>query len=405
MNSRQAVIVPRSSRRASWFPPAIAREPLTHAGARTSIGPLFFGTTPPSPVLGFGAWAIGGGGWGEPESESERLAAIQMARERGVSFFDTAPTYGDGTSERLLGQALKPYRDRVSIATKIGPRDDPRRSLEDSLRRLDTDFVDVIQLHEALERWEWQLETLHTLVVEGKARAIGLCNATAPQLRRALEIAPVKSFQAAYNLFDRDIEQRELPLCRERGLAVLAYRPLAAGLLAGKYDAPPAFSPGDHRARIYWFKGAEFERRRSVIEQLRPLAVAVGGGVTIAALALRWLLSREGVTVVLAGARNRQQVEENLAALVGRLPADLVATIDALVADVFRLPRAGASALQQAESWGARERFIVERLDGTRSAEAIAAEWTDRGEAPMVAAQVKVFADQMLERGLLQEVQ
>jgi aryl-alcohol dehydrogenase-like predicted oxidoreductase len=371
---------------------------LTHAGARTSIGPLFFGITPPA--LGFGAWAVGGGGWGESESETERLAAIQMARERGVSFFDTAPNYGDGASERLLGQALKPYRDRVCIATKIGPRDDPRRSLEDSLRRLDTDYVDVIQLHEVLERWEWQLETLHTLVVEGKARVLGLCNATAPQLRRALEIAPVQSFQAAYNLFDRDIEQRELPLCRERGLAVLVYRPLAAGLLAGKYDAPPTFSPGDHRAGIYWFKGAEFERRRSVIEHLRPLATVAG--ISIAALALRWLLSREGVTVVLAGARNRRQVEENLAAQTGPLAADLVTTIDALVANTFRLPRAGASALRQAESWGARERFIVERLDGSRSAEAIAAEWTDRAETPMVAAQVKVFADQMLERGLLQ---
>lgn len=373
-----------------------------HVGARTSVGPPFLGATTPPPVLGFGAWAVGGGGWGEPESEAERLAAIQLARERGVSFFDTAPTYGDGASERLLGQALKPYRDRVSIATKVGPRDDPRRSLEDSLRRLDSDYVDVIQLHEALERWEWRLETLHTLQVEGKARAIGLCNATTPQLRRALEIAPVQSFQAAYNLFDRDIEERELPLCRERGLAILAYRPLAAGLLAGKYDAPPTFSSRDHRARIYWFKGAEFERRRSVIEHLRPLAAAAGGGLSIAALALRWLLSREGVTVVLAGARNRRQVEENLAAQAGPLPAALVATIDALVANAFRLPQAGAAALQQAESWGVRERFIVERLDGTRSAEAIAAEWTDRGETPMVAAQVKVFVDQMTERGLLQ---
>lgn len=371
-----------------------------HVGARTSVGPLFLGGTTALPVLGFGAWAVGGAGWGEPDSEAERLAGIQMARERGVSFFDTAPTYGDGASERLLGQALKPYRDRVSIATKVGPRDDPRRSLEDSLRRLDSDYVDVIQLHEALERWEWQLETLHTLQVEGKARAIGLCNATSPQLRRALEIAPVQSFQAAYNLCDRDIEQRELPLCRERGLAVLAYRPLAAGLLAGKYEAPPTFSSGDHRARIYWFKGAEFERRQSVIERLRPLAVAAG--LSIAALALRWLLSREGVTVVLAGARNRRQVEENLAAQAGPLPAALVATIDALVANAFRLPQAGASALRQAESWGSRERFIVERLDGTRSAEAIAAEWTDRGETPMVAAQVKVFVDQMTERGLLQ---
>jgi len=369
-----------------------------HAGARTSFGPLSFGAT--IPVLGFGAWAVGGSGWGPTEDEAERLAAIQLAHERGVRFFDTAPTYGDGASERLLGRALKPHRDQITFATKVGPRDDPRRSLEDSLRRLDSDYVDLIQLHETLERWEWQLETLHTLQMEGKARAVGICNATGLQLRRALEIAPVVSFQAAYNVFDRDIEARELPLCRERGLAVLAYRPLAAGLLTGKYASPPNFPTGDHRAKIYWFKGAEFERRRAVVERVRPIAAAAQ--LAIPTVALRWLLAREGVTVVLVGARNRHQVEENLAAQVGALPEPMVAAVDALVAQAFRLPRATAKTVAQAEAWGPRERFIVDRLDGTRTAEAIAAEWTDRGETPMVAAQVKVFVDQMSERGLLQ---
>jgi aryl-alcohol dehydrogenase-like predicted oxidoreductase len=369
-----------------------------HAGARMTFGPPFVGVT--APVLGFGTWAVGGGAWGETESEAERLAAIQLARERGVSFFDTAPSYGEGESERLLGRALKAHRDQVVIATKVGPRDDPRRSLEDSLRRLDSDHVDLVQLHEALDRWEWQLETLHTLQREDKTRAVGLCNATHLQLRRALEIAPVASFQAAYNLFDRDVEQRDLPLCRDRSLAFLAYRPLAAGLLTGKYASPPTFPPGDHRAKIYWFKGREFDRRTAVIERLRPLAD--GAGLSLSSLALRWLLARAGVTVVLAGARNRRQVEENLAAQAGPLPRDLVSTIDDCVARVFRLPRASADAVDQARAWGPRERFIVERLDGTSSAEAIAAEWTDRGEDPMVAAQVKVFVDQMLERGLVQ---
>src|SRR5262245_11119418 len=165
-SSYPAVIVPRSSRRASSFPLAITKGTLMHSGARTSVGPLFLDGTP---VLGFGAWAIGGGGWGEPESESERIAAIELARERGVTVFDTAPTYGDGASERLLGRVLKPHRDRVRIATKVGPRDDPRRSLEDSLRRLDSDYVDLIQLHETLERWEWQVEALHTVQIQGKA--------------------------------------------------------------------------------------------------------------------------------------------------------------------------------------------------------------------------------------------
>lgn len=367
-----------------------------HEGARIRFGPLLFGDT--RPLLGFGAWAVGGSEWGEAGDEHERLAAIRLAVERGVSCFDTAPTYGAGASERLLGAALKPVRDRVVIATKVGPHDDPRRSLEDSLRRLASDYVDLVQLHEALERWEWQVEKLHGLVEDGKARAVGLCNATAQQIRRAMEIAPLASYQGPYNLFDRDVEQRELPLVREQGLAFLAYRPLAAGLLAGSYDEPPAFAARDHRAGIYWFKGREFARRRSVIERLRPLAQQAG--LTLPAFALRWLLARPGVTVVLAGARNPAQVEENLAALEGPLPADVVAAVDEIVAAAFRLPRALPRAAREAETWGARERFIVERLDGDQRAEAIAAEWTDRGEKPMVAAQVKLFADQLEERGL-----
>ena len=366
-----------------------------HTGARMTFGPPFVGLA--TPMLGFGAWAVGGSAWGEADSETERLVAIQLARERGVTFFDTAPTYGDGESERLLGRAFKAQREQVVIATKVGPRDDPRRSLEGSLRRIESDHVDLVQLHEALDRWEWRLETLHQLQEEGKARAVGLCNATHLQLRRALEIAPVASFQAAYNLFDRDVEQRELPWCRERGLAFLAYRPLAAGLLTGKYASAPAFPPGDHRAKIYWFQGREFARRAAVIERLRPLAR--GAGLSLAALALRWLLARSGVTVVLAGARDRRQVEENLVAQAGPLPLDLVSKVDDVVAEAFRLPRASADAVAQARAWGPRERFIVERLDGSSSPEAIAAEWTDRGETSMVAAQVKVFVDQMSERG------
>lgn len=370
-----------------------------YEGARTRFGPLLFEGSPP--LLGFGAWAVGGAGWGDPGDERERLAAIRAALERGVTFFDTAPTYGAGASERLLGGALEAVRDQVVIATKVGPHDEPRRSLEDSLRRLGTDYVDLVQLHEALDRWEWQIEKLHRLVEDGKARALGLCNATAHQIRRALEIAPLASYQGPYNLFDRDVEQRELPLARERGLAFLAYRPLASGLLAGTYDAPPEFGARDHRTGIYWFKGREFARRRAVIERLRSLAAAQGA--TLPVLALRWLLGRMGVSVVLAGARSPRQVEENLAALAGPLPAGTEAAVDEIVAAAFRLPHALPRALREAETWGPRERFIVEHLDGTGTAEAIAAEWTDRGEQAMVAAQVKLFADQLLDANLAHE--
>jgi aryl-alcohol dehydrogenase-like predicted oxidoreductase len=336
---------------------------------------------------------VGGAEWGAPGNAAEREAAVRRAVERGVTFFDTAPTYGDGASERLLGRVLNPIRERVTIATKVGPRDDPRASLEASLARLGTDYVDLVQLHEALEGWEERMADLARLRDEGKARAVGLSNATADQIARAP--VPLAAYQGPYNLFDRDVEERQLPLCRERGIAFLAYRPLAAGLLAGKHVAPPQFAEGDHRRRIYWFKGREFERRRAVIERLRR------PGESLPALALGWALARPGASVVLAGARTAAQVDENLRAVERPLPEDVVAEIDGIVAEAFRLPRATPAALEAARDWGERERFVVERLDGRRTAEQIAAEWTDRGERPMVAAQVKVFVDQLADQALL----
>lgn len=366
-------------------------------GARIDFGPPL--RVLESAQLGFGAWAVGGSEWGAAGDERERLAAVRRAVERGVTFFDTAPTYGDGESERLLGRALAPHRDVVSIATKVGPRDDPRKSLEASLRRLGTDRVDLVQLHEALEGWEHQLETLHALRDEGKARAVGLCNATHLQLAAALHAGPVVSYQATYNLFDRDVEQRELPFCRAQSVGFLAYRPLAAGLLTGKYTAPPAFAEGDHRRRIYWFRGEEFARRRAVLGRLAGLAR--DRGTTLAALAIGWVLTRPGVSVVLVGARDATQVDANLAALEHQLDAAAAAKIDAAVGAAFQPVRANADALAQARDWGERERFIVERLDGSRSAEEIAAEWTDRGARAMIAAQVKVFIDQLARQDLV----
>ncbi|HEY6222156.1 MAG TPA: aldo/keto reductase [Gemmatimonadales bacterium] len=367
-----------------------------HTGAREHSGPLLFPAS--AAGLGFGAWGIGGSAWGTPADETERLAAIECARERGIVWFDTAPTYGDGESERLLGRALRAHRARVRIATKVGPLDDPHHSLEQSLRRLGTDYVDLLQLHETAAGWESRLETLHRLQQAGKARAIGVCNLSHVELTRALRIAPIAAYQAAYNLFDRDVEERLVPLCREHGLAFLAYRPLASGLLAGGFSEPPRFAEGDHRARLYWFRGTEFERRRTVIGTLSELAAALG--ISLSALALRWLLSRPGATIVLAGARSAAHVADNLTALDAALDEATDRAIDAAVRSVFRLPAATAAAAQEARGWGPRERFIVEHLDGRATPEAIAAAWTDRGEQPMVAAQVKVFADQLLSSGL-----
>ena len=367
-------------------------------GARTDVGPPWRFPTA-GPALGFGGWAVGGTRWGNPPAERDRAATVARALERGITFFDTAPTYGSGASESLLGRMLRPHRERVAIATKVGPRDDPRESLEASLQRLATDYVDLVQLHEAGDRWEWQLEQLGRLQDEGKARAIGACNATHLQLARALAIVSLQCYQGPYNLFDRDVEQRHLPLCGSQGIGFLAYRPLASGLLSGAYRTAPSFPAGDHRQQIYWFSGSEFARRHGVIERLEGLAR--GRGTSLAPLALGWVLARPGVTIVLAGARSPGQVDDNVTAVEQPLSADEVAAIDAMVAEAFRPPRARPSARELAAAWGSRERYIVEQLDGSKTYEAIAATWTDRGEQPMVAAQVKVFCDQLAERGFV----
>jgi len=232
-----------------------------------------------------------------------------------------------------------------------------------------------------------------------KALAIGICNATHVQLRRAAGIVPIVSLQSPYNLFDRDVEQRELPWCRDHSVAFLAYRPLASGLLTGKFAAPPEFAAGDHRRRIYWFQGKEFERRRAAIERLRPLAERLG--VTLTRLALSWLLAQPGVSIVLAGVRDRHQAQDVFSSDTRPLTPDTLQEVDAIVASAFPLAQATEQLQRLAAGWGERERFIVDHLDGTTPYEQVAAEWTDRGEAPLIAAQVKVFVDQLVEQDLV----
>jgi aryl-alcohol dehydrogenase-like predicted oxidoreductase len=247
---------------------------------------------------------------------------VRRAFDRGIRFFDTAPTYG--ASEALIGRALAAHRDEVLLATKVGPNDDVAASLEASLRRLGSDWVDVLQLHEVGDHFEESLEAMSSLREAGKALHLGLSNATHPQIHTAIELAGIESYQGAYNLFDREAERRILPLCLHRGIAFMAYRPLASGLLSGAFgQTPPSFPDGDHRDRIYWFKGREYDRRQTVIARLRQLAER--RGTTLPALALTWVLARPGVRVVLAGARTPQQVDQNVAAVERAVEPDEIA--------------------------------------------------------------------------------
>jgi len=297
--------------------------------------------------------------------------------------------------------ALAGKRDRVVIATKVGPRDDPRESLEESLRRLNTDYVDLLQLHEVGESFERSLEELARLKEEGKALEIGLCNATHGQLSKGLEGAPLSAYQAAYNLFDREVEQRELPLCAAKGLQFLAYRPLASGMLTNKFAAggTAPFAPDDHRRGIWWFKGEELRRRGLVLDRMKQIADEAERSVS--GLALAWLLNRPGVNVVLAGARTPGQLEENLLAMHKPLTRAEAEAVDLIVSEVFRPARATAEAVRQAAGWGGREKFIVDRLDGVTPYDEIAAAWSDANGSHLMGAQVRQFVDQLAAEDLV----
>jgi aryl-alcohol dehydrogenase-like predicted oxidoreductase len=372
-------------------------------------------------VIAFGAWGIGGE-WGAPTAAALAHRTVERALELGVIMFDTAPTYGAGRSEQILGDVLSTRREAVVLATKCGPLDDPRASLEGSLHRLRTDYVDLLQLHEipsppgALER---QLVAMNALVDAGLARAIGICNATPAELARAGAVAPIAMYQGQLNLIDRDARHALLPVARARAIGFIAYRPLASGMLSGKFHAPPTFERQDHRARIHWFRDREFARRRAVVERLTP--IAHDHGMTVAQLAIGWVLAQPGVIAVLAGARSPAQVEENTAARP--LSPEMRAAVDAVVAAVYA-PRALRGGVRIAatpdprgeyrvsverrnseESFavGAREAHVMTRLDGRTPYDEIAAAWRPPEGRPMLAAQVVLLVDQLADLGLLEE--
>lgn len=298
-------------------------------------------------TVGFGAWAAGGPwfyGWG-PQDDGESIAAIRRALELGINWIDTAPVYGSGRSEMVVGKALKGLRrDEVFIATKCGrfavpgkpPRGDLRpatirNELEDSLRRLGLDRVDLYQIHwpdldtgtPVEESWA----TLAALRDEGKARWIGVSNFDVPLLERCEAVAPIDSLQPPYNLLSRGIESELLPYCERKGIGVICYSPMACGLLSGGFDLSRLASD-DWRRRSPNFQEPKLSRNLAFVEALRPLAARRGKAV--GNLAVAWTLARPGVTAAIVGARRPSQVEENVGATGWRLSREELGEIEEL---------------------------------------------------------------------------
>jgi hypothetical protein len=296
--------------------------------------------------LAYGTWQFGGD-WG-PVDEQAAIAAIQHARSLGINFFDTAQAYGFGRSERLLGTALaadlRSARESVVIATKGGLRMDGdrlvrdaspawlRKGVEASLDALGTGHIDLYQVHwpDPQTPVRDTAAALAELVREGLIGHVGVSNYTTAQIGQFATVLPVETVQPPYHLFRRDIEAGLLPYAAAHDIGVLAYGPLAHGLLGGAVNEATTFPDGDWRARSPAFTGEGFARNLRVVAALR--AFAAGRGATIAQLAVAWVLSRPAVQVAIVGARTPAHLAESLGALELQLSQDDLTEIDHIMA-------------------------------------------------------------------------
>jgi aryl-alcohol dehydrogenase-like predicted oxidoreductase len=280
--------------------------------------------------VGYGAWAVGGSGWqfgwGSQDDE-DSIAAIHRSLELGVNWIDTAAVYGMGHSEEVVARALKSWHGpRPYVFTKCGLRwdgqgqvqkvlnaDSIRREVEDSLRRLSIEVIDLYQIHWPPDPDSPQLEegwsTLADLRREGKVRWIGVSNFNVDQLRRAQAIAPVTSLQPRYSLVHREVEDEVLPYCLNEGIGVIVYSPMASGLLTGAMTRERAAKlPADDWRRNHAdFTEPDLSRNLTLVERLRQLATRHDR--SVGEVAIAWTLHNPAVTGAIVGARNPRQAE------------------------------------------------------------------------------------------------
>jgi aryl-alcohol dehydrogenase-like predicted oxidoreductase len=281
--------------------------------------------------MGFGSWAIGGDAWGRTE-DNQAVAALHKAIDLGVNFIDTADVYGDGHSEQLIAQARKQYSERLYIATKLGRRLSPhvaaaynnRQNLtgfvERSLRNLDVEAIDLMQLHcppTSVYDMPEVFGILDDLVQQGKIRYYGVSVEKVEEALKAITYPNVQSVQIIFNMFRLKPAERFFAAARERNIGVIVRVPLASGLLTGKFTRDTQFAATDHRNfnrhgesfdQGETFAGVDYETGLQAVEELRAL---VPEGATMAQFALRWILMYPEVSTVIAGAKNPTQAEDN----------------------------------------------------------------------------------------------
>jgi len=300
-------------------------------------------------TIGFGCWAMGGTGWAAswgPQDDNASIEAIHVALDHAITWFDTAAVYGLGHSEEVLGRALGAQRPNVVVATKCGlvwddqghisnsgQYDSIVRECDASLTRLGTDYIDLYQMHwpdtGAKAPPEETMRAFDDLITAGKVRYAGVSNYDVPLLQQSLRVRHVDALQPPYSLLDRAVEAEALPFCRAHGIGVVAYSPLASGLLGGAYTESKTFDPGDWRARDPRFTGAGLRCNIAVVDRLKEIAARFDK--TVAQLGIAWVLANPALTSAIVGVRKPEHITSALPAADWHLDAETLTEIDRVV--------------------------------------------------------------------------
>jgi aryl-alcohol dehydrogenase-like predicted oxidoreductase len=289
-----------------------------------------------TPII-MGTWQAGKDMWVGID-DAETTTALKSAFDAGITAFDTAAYYGDGHSERIIGAALSEVRSKVAYATKVFSNqlqyEQVIEACHRSLKNLMTDYIDLYQIHWPAGSWgskvvpiEETLRAMNDLKEQGKIRAIGVSNFSRAQLEEAAEYGRIDSLQPPYSLFWRMVENDAMPYCIDQGITILAYSPMAQGLLTGKFGPDHQFARGDHRSRNRLFKSENYRRVQQALVRLRPIAER--HQVSLAQLALAWVIAQAG-TCAIAGARNSAQASDNAKAADVRLSSEELAEMDSI---------------------------------------------------------------------------
>jgi myo-inositol catabolism protein IolS len=284
-------------------------------------------------ALGLGCWVFGGAQWGGQE-DADSITAMQAALDLGVTHFDTASGYGSGRSESVVGDFLQGRREQVFLASKFFPSEQTAQyaldCLDQSLARLQTDCIDLYYIHWPVTDKDLRplVEGLEQARSAGKLRAIGVSNFSVEQMAQVAEVGRIDAHQLCYNLFWRFDEQDIIPYCQEHDIAVVTYSSIAQGILTGKFPRQPEFREGDQRGKIVLLNEQVWPHVYEAVERLKQLSADCGRSLTH--LAIRWVLAQPGITSVLVGAREAQQMRDNAAALEGDVPAEVLAQMTAI---------------------------------------------------------------------------